>query len=93
MWAATTTNEDYVKMEGWKRVMKNLSHRKEVVVGNLARYASKSKSFVMFPKDIDLDGFSQSTSKLPTVLGTITAITGNGNASSLRRITSVYGLC
>ena len=40
MWAATTTNEDYIKMEGWKRVMKNLSHRKEVVAGNIGEYAA-----------------------------------------------------
>ena len=40
VWAATTTNEDYVKMEGWKRVMKDLVHRKEIVVGNIGEYAS-----------------------------------------------------
>ena len=34
VWAATTTNEDYIKMEGWKRVMQDVSHRKEVVAGN-----------------------------------------------------------
>ncbi|EJF60391.1 hypothetical protein DICSQDRAFT_162011 [Dichomitus squalens LYAD-421 SS1] len=40
VWAATTTNEDYVRMEGWRRVIGDPSHRKEVVAGNLAEYAS-----------------------------------------------------
>ncbi|KAI0779878.1 hypothetical protein C8Q74DRAFT_1456295 [Fomes fomentarius] len=38
VWAATTTNEDYVKMEGWKRVVHATTHRKEVVAGNLGEY-------------------------------------------------------
>ncbi|KAM5543268.1 hypothetical protein V8D89_003142 [Ganoderma adspersum] len=40
VWAATTTNEDYVKMQGWRRVVGDVSHRKEVVAGNLGEYAS-----------------------------------------------------
>ena len=40
VWAATTTKKDYVKMEGWRRVIGDVSHRKEVVAGNLGEYAS-----------------------------------------------------
>ncbi|KAG6332407.1 hypothetical protein ID866_6678 [Astraeus odoratus] len=35
VWAATTTNEDYVRMQGYKHVVDNPIHRKEVVAGNL----------------------------------------------------------
>ena len=48
MWAATTTDEDYIKMEGWKRVMQDVSHRKEVVAGNLAEYASAREYSVFY---------------------------------------------
>ena len=40
VWAATTSDEDYVKMQGWRRVVSDVSHRKEVVAGNLGEYAS-----------------------------------------------------
>ena len=40
VWAATTSDEDYVKMQGWRRVISDVSHRKEVVAGNLGKYAS-----------------------------------------------------
>ncbi|KAH9917929.1 P-loop containing nucleoside triphosphate hydrolase protein [Epithele typhae] len=40
VWAATTSNEDYVKMEGWRRVINDISYRKEIVTGNLGEYAS-----------------------------------------------------
>ncbi|KAI0743363.1 hypothetical protein C8Q80DRAFT_1106739 [Daedaleopsis nitida] len=39
VWAATTTNEDYIKMMGWKRVVRETIHRKELVAGNLWQYA------------------------------------------------------
>lgn len=43
VWAATTTHEDYIKMQGWKRVMSDVTHRKEVVAGNLGEYATAGK--------------------------------------------------
>ncbi|KAG1829492.1 P-loop containing nucleoside triphosphate hydrolase protein [Suillus variegatus] len=40
VWAATTTNEDYVRMQGLKHLVDNPSHRKEVVAGNLGEYVT-----------------------------------------------------
>ncbi|KAH9034132.1 HlyB/MsbA family ABC transporter [Lactarius hengduanensis] len=37
-WAAITRNDDYVKMEGLNRVVKDTKHRKELVAGGLAEY-------------------------------------------------------
>lgn len=38
VWAATTTSEDYLRMEGMKRVIDDPVHRKEVVSGNMYQY-------------------------------------------------------
>ncbi|KAH9034133.1 HlyB/MsbA family ABC transporter [Lactarius hengduanensis] len=38
VWAAITRNNDYVKMEGLSRVVKDTKHRKELVAGGLAEY-------------------------------------------------------
>ncbi|KZT68757.1 P-loop containing nucleoside triphosphate hydrolase protein [Daedalea quercina L-15889] len=40
VWAATTRNEDYIKMQGLKRVVSLPEHRKEFVAGNLAEYCT-----------------------------------------------------
>ncbi|KAG1725553.1 P-loop containing nucleoside triphosphate hydrolase protein [Suillus paluster] len=40
VWAATTTNEDYVRMQGLKHLVDNPSHRKELVAGNLGEYVT-----------------------------------------------------
>ncbi|KAG2364745.1 hypothetical protein BDR07DRAFT_1450146 [Suillus spraguei] len=40
VWAATTTNEDYIRMQGLKHLVDNPSHRKEVVAGNLGEYVT-----------------------------------------------------
>ncbi|KAI0288520.1 HlyB/MsbA family ABC transporter [Russula brevipes] len=37
-WAATTRDNDYLKMEGLRRVVTESKHRKEVVAGGLAEY-------------------------------------------------------
>jgi hypothetical protein len=37
-WAATTRDNDYIRMEGLKRVVTESKHRKEVVAGGLAEY-------------------------------------------------------
>ncbi|RPD56250.1 HlyB/MsbA family ABC transporter [Lentinus tigrinus ALCF2SS1-7] len=39
-WAVNTRNKDYVKMCGWRKVIKHEKHRKELVAGNLAGYAA-----------------------------------------------------
>ncbi|THH16785.1 hypothetical protein EW146_g3903 [Bondarzewia mesenterica] len=36
VWAATASDEDFVKMEGLKRLISNERHRKELVAGNLS---------------------------------------------------------
>lgn len=40
VWAATTTNEDYIRMQGLKHLVDNPSHRKEIVAGNLGEYVT-----------------------------------------------------
>ncbi|KAG1809947.1 P-loop containing nucleoside triphosphate hydrolase protein [Suillus plorans] len=38
VWAATTTNDDYIRMQGLKILNQVSSHRKELVAGNLGEY-------------------------------------------------------
>lgn len=38
VWAATTRENDFLRMEGYKRVIAGEVHRKEVIAGNLAEY-------------------------------------------------------
>ncbi|KAG2157770.1 P-loop containing nucleoside triphosphate hydrolase protein [Suillus bovinus] len=40
VWAATTTNEDFVHMQGLKRLAARLLHRQELVAGNLREHIS-----------------------------------------------------
>lgn len=40
VWAATTKNEDYIRMQGLKHLVSGSSHRKEFVAGNLAEYCT-----------------------------------------------------
>lgn len=37
-WAATTKDQDYIRMEGMKRVVNDSIHRKELVAGNLKEF-------------------------------------------------------
>jgi len=39
-WAATTKDQQYVKLQGLKRTVNDHSHRKEIVAGNLERFLS-----------------------------------------------------
>ncbi|KAI9062263.1 P-loop containing nucleoside triphosphate hydrolase protein [Trametes sanguinea] len=39
IWAATTSNHDYLRLHGWARAMKDGIHRKEIVASNLGEYA------------------------------------------------------
>ncbi|KAF9242362.1 P-loop containing nucleoside triphosphate hydrolase protein [Melanogaster broomeanus] len=41
VWAATTKNEDYIRIQGFKKLIDGSSHRKEVVAGNLGEHATK----------------------------------------------------
>ncbi|TFK47933.1 P-loop containing nucleoside triphosphate hydrolase protein [Heliocybe sulcata] len=41
IWAATTQSDDYVRMEGLKRLVNNSEHRKEIVAGNLGEYLTE----------------------------------------------------
>ncbi|KAI0762249.1 P-loop containing nucleoside triphosphate hydrolase protein, partial [Fomes fomentarius] len=39
VWLATTFNDDYLRMRGWKRVISSTDHRQEFVAGNLTDHA------------------------------------------------------
>ncbi|KAF8446437.1 P-loop containing nucleoside triphosphate hydrolase protein [Boletus edulis BED1] len=41
VWAATTTDEDYLRMQGYKHLVDNPIHRKEIVAGSLADHLTK----------------------------------------------------
>ncbi|KAG1777301.1 P-loop containing nucleoside triphosphate hydrolase protein [Suillus placidus] len=41
VWGANTTNKDYIRMKGLKGLCDYLSHRKELVAGNLGQYITK----------------------------------------------------
>ncbi|CCL99959.1 uncharacterized protein FIBRA_01984 [Fibroporia radiculosa] len=41
VWAATTRNQDYIKMQGMKRLVSNPKHRKEFVACNLEEFCTK----------------------------------------------------
>ena len=40
VWLATTFNQDYLKMRGWKQTVRDVTHRKEFIAGGLANYAT-----------------------------------------------------
>ncbi|KAI0644257.1 P-loop containing nucleoside triphosphate hydrolase protein [Trametes meyenii] len=39
VWAITTTDKDYLKMKGLQRLVHDMTHRKELLAGNLSEYA------------------------------------------------------
>ena len=43
-WAATTHNNDYIRMEGLKRLVGSSKHRKELVAGGLPAYLTAGAS-------------------------------------------------
>jgi hypothetical protein len=43
-WAATTRNNDYLRMEGLKRLVGTTKHRKELVAGGLAAFLTAGAS-------------------------------------------------
>lgn len=44
VWAATTTNEDFLRMEGMKSVIEGDHHRQEIVAGDMSEYLTGGKS-------------------------------------------------
>lgn len=43
-WAATTRNNDYIRMEGLKRLVGSSKHRKELIAGGLGKYLTAGTS-------------------------------------------------
>ena len=43
VWAATTKNEHYIKMQGLKRIVNDREHRQEFVAGNMAEFVTGCK--------------------------------------------------
>lgn len=41
VWAATTRNEDFLRMEGYKRVVASETHRKEMIASGLTEYMTE----------------------------------------------------
>lgn len=46
VWAATTRNDDYVKLQGLKHIVSDPAHRKEFVAGDLGQYMMSSMLYV-----------------------------------------------
>lgn len=45
VWAATTKDADYIRMEGLKRAVNDASHRKEIVAGGMWEYMVSGRVF------------------------------------------------
>jgi hypothetical protein len=43
VWAATTKNQDFIRMQGLKLVVNSHSHRKEFVAGNMSEHMAKGE--------------------------------------------------
>ena len=41
VWAATTKDKDYIRMQGMKYFVNNMQYRKEFVTGNLSKFMTK----------------------------------------------------
>ena len=49
-WAATTNDQQYVKLQGLKRTVNDHAHRKEIVAGNLEKFLSHGQFLSTSPK-------------------------------------------
>jgi len=49
-WAATTKDQQYVKLQGLKRTVGDHAHRKEIVAGNLEKFLSHGQFLSTSPK-------------------------------------------
>lgn len=49
-WAATTRDQQYVKLQGLKRTVNDHSHRKEIVAGNLEGFLRNGQSLFTLPE-------------------------------------------
>lgn len=58
VWAATTKNVDYIRMEGMKRLVSDPSHRKEIVAGGMWEYLLKGRHLVLLDRLIYLEEIS-----------------------------------
>ena len=56
-WAATTRNNDYVRMEGLKRLVSSSKHRKELVAGGLSAYLTAGASSPLLKDKVNTDRF------------------------------------
>jgi hypothetical protein len=45
VWAATTTNADFIRLEGMKKLVSDASHRKEIVAGGIWNYLHSREGF------------------------------------------------
>lgn len=52
VWAATTTNTDYLRSEGLKRVVSNPDHRKEIVASGIGSYLLSGENQHLYYKDL-----------------------------------------
>lgn len=55
VWAATTKNVDYIRMEGMKRLVSDPSHRKEIVAGGMWEYLLKGRHLILLDHLIHLE--------------------------------------
>jgi hypothetical protein len=46
VWAATTKDSDYIRMQGMKRVVNDACHRKEIVAGGMREYMVSREYFI-----------------------------------------------
>lgn len=53
-WIAKVNNEDYVRMQGLKKVATDRAHRKELVTGNLQEYLATGGSESQYFTPVDL---------------------------------------
>ncbi|PCH33034.1 hypothetical protein WOLCODRAFT_159789 [Wolfiporia cocos MD-104 SS10] len=60
VWAATTANNDYIRVEGLKRIVGSKEYRKELVAGNLADYC--------------ISGFRNAIERVGTVTGDFASV-------------------
>ena len=56
-WAATTHNNDYIRMEGLKRLIDGSKHRKEIVAGGLPAYLTAGASSPLLQGKVNTDRF------------------------------------
>ena len=69
VWAATTKDDDFIRMQGYKHLVDNPVHRKEVVAGSLGEHLTQRTRHLAH--HILFADYSQYTGILPVVSGTM----------------------